>query len=313
MVQHAPVRAGHHLPQPDEAVRVPDQPPRRGVRRVRPVLRRLRLRPLPLGLRQRHQGRRVGGPDKVAHGTATVAAHGRARPLPRRRANWVGLPEDQQPRRGLGQRPPRHSGSPEHVRPRAGVHAETRHRLLRAVPDLLPPQVGRRRAPVAGPGAPPAPDVAHGVRGRAAAGRSDEHPGPGSRHRAVQGVRRLRHAELRAHTQQHAVPHPRQHHAAVPEGRLLPAAAGRLPHATVGVRLDGGRLHSGVLPHGVGVQAVPVASPQGRPPQVLRVHPDRGREAAQREHRGRAPGDPSGHGGADATGGDQAHPEFVVR
>jgi len=56
-----------------------------------------------------------------------------------------------------------------------------------------------------------------------------------------------------------------------------------------------------------------VASPQGRPPQVLGVHPGRRREAAQREHRGRAPGDPSGHGGADAGGGDQAHPVFVVR
>ena len=141
VVRDAPVRAGLHLPQPDEAVRVPDQPLRRGVRRVRPVLRRLRLRPLSLGLRQRHQGRRVGGPDRVAHGTAPVAAHVGPRPLPRRRANGVGLPEEQQREPGLGHRPPRHAGWPEHDRARAGVHAEIHQRLLRAVPDLLPPKV----------------------------------------------------------------------------------------------------------------------------------------------------------------------------
>jgi hypothetical protein len=83
-------------------------------------------------------------------------------------------------------------------------------------------------------------------------------------------------------------------------------------HAAVGVRLHGGRLHPGVLPHGVGVQAVPVAPPQG-PPQLLGVHPGRRRPAAQREDRGRAPVDPSGHGGADAGGGDQVHPEGSVR
>ena len=235
----------------------------------------------------------------------------------------MGLPEKRRRRRepGPSQRPPPHAGRPEHVPARAGVHAGTRHRLLRAVPDLLPPQVRRRRAPVAGQGARPAPDVAHGVRGCAAAGRSEEDPSPGSRHRAVPGVQRLRHAGVHAQPRRQCpVPQRRRHYTAIPEGHLLPATTWRrrrrlllLPHATVGVRLDGGRLHPGVLPRGVGVQAVPVAPPQGRPPQVLGVHPGRRREAAQREHRGRAPGDPSGHGGTNARGGDQAHPDFVVR
>ena len=78
VVRHARARAGRHLPQPDEAVRVPDQPLRCGRRRVRPVLRRLRLSAPPSGIRQGHQGRRVGGPVVLAHGTAPVAAHGGA-------------------------------------------------------------------------------------------------------------------------------------------------------------------------------------------------------------------------------------------
>lgn len=46
-----------------------------------------------------------------------------------------------------------------------------------------------------------------------------------------------------------------------------------------------------------------------RPPQVPDVHPRRGYARTQHEHLGRALGDLSSQGGADAGGGDHAHPE----
>jgi len=48
-----------------------------------------------------------------------------------------------------------------------------------------------------------------------------------------------------------------------------------------------------------------------QPPQVPVAHPRHRHAGTQREHLGRALGDPSSHGGADAGAGDHAHPKGV--
>ena len=129
-------------------------------------------------------------------------------------------------------------------------------------------------------------------------------------HRPVQKLKRREALGVRFRGEQMSLPE--QHYANVSRLSLLSSAPGRLLHSQIGFRLHARRLHTRLLPPGLGLHAVHVASAQELL-DLLGVHP-RGRYSEEkREHRGAAPPDTSRAGQEHEGKRHKPHPGADLR